>query len=178
MDDAAGSRANFSVRNPWTDTFGNPDDGEINDGEWHLLAGTFVPNFSNRTCQMRMYVDGALRDASADLDMASVLTTSDYEVLIGTIVQAAGISDGSFHGAIDDVRIYNYALEEMELALMYLEYNDGMTVCVDQTLPWKAFDVTGEPGEPSFCKVDIEDFAEFASTWMKCNLLRDCLQIY
>ena len=59
---------------------------------------------------------------------------------------------------------------------MYLEHNEGMTVCVDQTDPWKQFDVVGEQGEPSFCKVDIEDFAAFASAWMKCNLLQECLQ--
>jgi hypothetical protein len=178
VNDATSSRLNFSIRNPWTDVYGNPDDGDINDGEWHLVAGTIVPNYSEKTCQMRVYVDGALRDVSWDLDMASVLKTSAYDVVVGRIVQEDDISDGSFHGAIDDLRIYNYALEEMDIAMMYLEHNEGMTVCVDQNEPWRQFDVVGEPGEPSFCKVDIEDFAEFASAWMKCNLLKECLQLY
>lgn len=177
VNDAGISRVNFSVRNPWTDVFGSPDEGNINDGEWHLVAGAIKPNYSERTCQMRVYVDGALKDASDDLDIASVLTTSSYDVLIGTINQNWDVNDdGSFHGAIDDVRIYNYALEEMEIAMMYLEHNEGLTVCVDQIEPWRQFDVVGEPGEPSFCKVDIEDMAAFASAWMKCNLLKECLQ--
>ena len=176
VNDSGISSANFSVRNPWTDVFGNPDIGEINDGEWHLVAGSFVPDYSERTCQMRVYVDGSLKDISEALDMSSVLTTSTHDVLIGKITQDY-ISDGDFHGAIDDVQIYNYALGEMDIAMMYLEQNEGMTVCVDQIEPWKAFDVAGEPGEPSFCKVDIEDFAEFASAWMNCNLLKDCLQV-
>lgn len=168
-------RANFSVRNPERDLFGTTDDGTINDGDWHLVAGAIEPDYSERTCRIRVFVDGALRDTSEALDMASVLP-SPYEVVIGN--SRTGDADsqvGSFHGKVDDVRIYNYPLEEMDIAMMYLEHNEGITVCVDQTEPWRQFDVAGEPGEPSFCKVDIEDLAEFASAWMKCNLLRDCL---
>ena len=48
-------------------------------------------------------------------------------------------------------------------------------VCVNQDDSWRYFDVVGEPGESSYCRIDIEDFAELAIVWMECYLVPDCL---
>jgi hypothetical protein len=172
--------AHFSIRNPWRDLHANPDTGDINDSQWHLVAAVFEPDFLEQTCVMHLYIDGALKTTSDVLDMDAVLT-SDYEVAIGNVrthdeEDDGNYGDSSFHGLIDDVRIYNYPLEPMDVAMMYIEQNPGSTVCVDQNEPWRQFDVAGEPGDPSWCKVDIADMAEFASVWMNCNLLLECLQ--
>ena len=37
------------------------------------------------------------------------------------------------------------------------------------------FDFAGEPGEPSYCRIDIEDLAEFVSAWLECHLVPVCI---
>ena len=112
-----------------------------------------------------------LREASDSFDMDTIPLSS--EVLVIGAENESGL--GSFHGKVDDVRIYSYARSDIEIALEYTTLK-GEPACINQDDPWLQFDVVGQPGEPSWCKVDIEDFAELASAWMKCNLYEECLQ--
>jgi hypothetical protein len=150
---------------------GNPDDGDIHDDQWHLITGVMAPDYSDRSCRVLIYVDGVLREASESFDMHAVPLSS--EALVIGAENESGI--GSFHGKVDDVRIYSYAFNDINIALMYTTLKNE-AACINQDDPWLQFDVTGQPGETSWCKVDIEDFAKVASVWMKCNLYLDCLQ--
>lgn len=148
---------------------GNPDDGDIHDNQWHLITGVIEPDYSERSCRLLVYVDGVLRNASDDFDMDAVPLSP--ETLVIGAENENGL--GSFHGKVDDVRIYSYALNNTDIALMYTTLKDE-PVCIEQDDPWLQFDIVGQRGEPSWCTVDIEDFAEIAAGWMKCNLFVAC----
>jgi hypothetical protein len=76
---------------------------DVNDGQWHHVAGTYDGR------ELRLYVDGKL-DASAKTQGA--INTNAYPVYIGENAEHPG---RGWHGLIDDVRLYNYALSEAEI---------------------------------------------------------------
>ncbi|NJM14148.1 MAG: LamG domain-containing protein [Bacteroidales bacterium] len=74
----------------------------INDGEWHHIAGVFDGgNF------IKIYVDGAL-DGTLSTSYAQLTPTSDF--YIGVDGSAQGESD--WNGNIDNVSIWNYPLNK------------------------------------------------------------------
>jgi hypothetical protein len=76
---------------------------DVNDGRWHHVAGSYDGS------ELRLYVDGKL-DASARTQGA--INVNAYPVYIGENAEHPG---RSWHGLIDDVRLYNYALSETEI---------------------------------------------------------------
>jgi hypothetical protein len=60
---------------------------------------------------------------------------------------------------VDDVRIYDYALDPYTIATIYTGVTSE-TVCVEEPQA----DFNGD------CKTDFKDFADFASAWLDCNL--------
>jgi hypothetical protein len=165
--DVEGGWCHFTVRGSTGDLWGSNDDENIFDGNWHLITGVMDP----ATQTSRIYVDGVERNESGIYDMANALLTTEplvfgAETVLGQI---------PYIGQIDDVRIWSYPLGTIEIAMLYTEFNPGVNVCVDRDEPWMYFDVVGEPGESSYCKIDLEDFAELATVWMECNLVPECL---
>jgi rhamnogalacturonyl hydrolase YesR len=73
------------------------------DNQWHHLVGVYDGS------QVRLYVDGQLDAYGA----AGAVKTSTDPVYIGSRVNR--VSDRSWEGQIDDVRIYNRALTEAEI---------------------------------------------------------------
>ena len=80
-----------------------------------------------------------------------------------------------YTGVLDDVRLWNYPLSAVEIAEFYLEFIEGEDICVNEHQDWLELSFVGGPGDPSFCKIDIEDIAEFLTAWMECNLVPTCL---
>lgn len=75
-----------------------------------------------------------------------------------------------FNGSIDDLRIYNYALDPVEIAYLYNDVTDE-TVCVYPNDPvLQSFDYDGS------CAIDLGDLAIFASNWLNCQRIPDCLE--
>ena len=87
------------------------------------------------------------------------LATVDSPGLIGRAdgVVAYGSPNGT--GAVDDVRVYDYALTESEVLKLYL--GDREYICTDTDRP--AMDFTDD------CVVDLADFAVFALEWLDCG---------
>jgi hypothetical protein len=79
----------------------------VNDGKWHHIAGVYDGE------KMYMYMDGIV-DVSQSASGA--IATNDYPVFIG---ENAEQTDRCWCGLIDDVRIYNYALDEDEVLALY-----------------------------------------------------------
>ncbi len=67
--------------------------------------------------------------------------------------------DAYFTGQMDEIRVYNYALSDDEIAARYF-LDSGVAAC--QNKP--TYDFTGD------CKVTIADFALFATQWLNCGL--------
>ncbi|MHC4626498.1 MAG: LamG domain-containing protein [Planctomycetota bacterium] len=87
--------------------------GDINvaDGQWHHVAGVYD---GSRIC---LYIDGILDN----FEFASgKIGLDDYPVCIGSSFYSSGPGGRRYwHGEIDDVRIYNYALSKTETRALY-----------------------------------------------------------
>ena len=75
----------------------------VHDGQWRHVAGTYDGN------ELRLYVDGKL-DVSAKTQGA--INVNAYPVYIGENSEHSG---RGWHGLIDDVRLYSYALSDVEI---------------------------------------------------------------
>jgi hypothetical protein len=165
--DVEGGWCHFTVRGSTDDLWGSNDDENMFDGNWHLISGVMDP----ATQTSRIYVDGVRRNESGVYDMSNASLTTE-PVVFGAETQIGQIP---YFGQIDDVRIWSYPLGPIEIGLLYTDFNPGENVCIERDDPWRSFDVVGELGESSYCKIDIEDFAELALVWLECNLVPECL---
>jgi hypothetical protein len=91
-------------------------DTVVNDGAWHHVVGVRSGNMSH------VYVDGVL-DGSVDLPEGYDLSgTSQANALIGAITDAQDPTGATlekfFTGTIDDVRVYDLALSDAEIAAL------------------------------------------------------------
>jgi len=77
---------------------------EMDDGKWHHAAGIFDGQ------NVYLYIDGKLDGMLEDPGM---IAGSDDDVYIGDNAERRG---RTWNGWIDDVRIYNFALQEDEIA--------------------------------------------------------------
>ncbi len=82
----------------------------VNDGRWHHVAGVYD---GSRVC---LYVDGALDGSEPAW---GTIATNSYPVWIGGNAEKPDENYRAWDGLIDDVRIYNYALSQTELAAIY-----------------------------------------------------------
>jgi len=134
--------------------------GRLDDGNWHFLACTYDPV----TQTMKVYQEGVLAGTP---QTGEVTPGSDGPVTFGSY-NATGTGGWGYKGLLDDVRIYNYPLSPAEIAKLYTDFAGG-EICVDINDPSLQYDFNHD------CKVDFADFAMFASQWLACNLVPDCL---
>jgi hypothetical protein len=124
---------------------------------------------NTETGMMRIYENGVLE---------SQITTA-FRKLYGAENLFLGSSKNAttqnnfFTGLIDDLKIYNYAVDSATVANLYLaNMPAGTTICF-QTIPGNsilaAYDLNHN------CRVDMGDFALFAETWMECQIVPDCI---
>ncbi|AQT68472.1 hypothetical protein STSP2_01636 [Anaerohalosphaera lusitana] len=69
----------------------------------------------------------------------------------------------TYTGYMDDFRIYNYALTDLEIATLYTT-GSGESICFESN----PMDFDGD------CIVEIDDLVEFMSGWLECGLAPDC----
>jgi len=92
--------------NPYGGMYGNK---AVNDGKWHHVAGVYDSE------KMYIYIDSIV-DVSQPASGA--IATNDQPVFIGENAEMTG---RFWNGLIDDVRVYNYALSEGQIAALYNE---------------------------------------------------------
>ena len=131
--------------------------GAVNDGEWHHVVGLRAGNTT------QVYVDGVL-DGTITLPLGYDLSgTSQHNAYVGAITDhrdATGNTlDKLFVGALDDVRIYNYALSPAEI----MSVMGQSELYVPLTSPANIYDE--EPINSK--KVNFKDFAVLADEWLE-----------
>jgi len=85
----------------------------VNDGNWHHAVVTI-----DRNASMKLYLDGALK-ATTDISMeAAVNAQNSYSFYLGR----SNIAGQYFQGSIDDVKIYEKALNATEVNNLYDSY--------------------------------------------------------
>ncbi|MBN1125160.1 MAG: hypothetical protein JXA82_09135 [Sedimentisphaerales bacterium] len=129
-------------------------DTNINDDVWHHVAFTRTRS----TGQMKLYVDG-------QMEVEGTGNTASLTVPTGLQIGKQQTGSGYFIGRIDDVRVYDYALNELEIAdLVYTV--TGEPICTGEVL----YDFNND------CEVSLEDFAIFASEWLNCKWYPQCFE--
>lgn len=123
----------------------------LGDSLWHMVTMTWDGSF------IRSYVDGALLIVSEEYAGPALPLST------GRLVLGADRSDGSFPfvGSLDEVSIYNYAVDPYTIARTYTDIETDKSVCVNGDE--LQFDTNDD------CVVDLKDFAAFAETWLNCN---------
>lgn len=127
--------------------FSNPPMGRLDDDQWHMITVSYNPE----TEELNVYQEGQLQATV----VGEVVAGSDTPITMG------GNTGGGwgYNGLLDDVKIWNYALDPYNVAQLYTDVTTDETICVS-------------PVEYDFnnnCKVDLGDFAIFAQTWLNCN---------
>ena len=117
----------------------------VNDGNWHHIAVT------REGATLSLYIDGVLDGTNPDIPVGYDLSgTSQHNAYIGTVTDNR---DGLLHkfyrdGRLDDVRIFNIAKKENEIAYVMRDdpliawqpnpNNGQINVPYDAVLSWKA----------------------------------------
>ncbi|MFA5133862.1 MAG: LamG-like jellyroll fold domain-containing protein [Patescibacteria group bacterium] len=120
IDFATGWRSNFELQKNiffWMESYDLYNvSANVSTNEWTLITGTYDRN------TLKLYKNGGLA-SSTPFSMAITYTADPLE-----IGRMGGSNDYNFDGAIDDVRIYNYALSAQEVANLYNSAKENYTI--------------------------------------------------
>jgi hypothetical protein len=120
--------------------------GSYNNGQWHHVVAV-----ADRGTDMRIYVDGVLANTTTETNVGNI--DSPIPLAIGSLA-AGGATYHPFLGALDDVRIYNRALNASEVKQIYAE-GAGAKVNTDTVANTPL--TTGLVGYWSFNGPDVTD---------------------
>ena len=149
-----GARVYFDAGNP----DGEPDriDKAAEEYEYKGQWNHWVYSKDTATGDMKLYLNGLLWHSGTD----------KIEPMYGAtnFVIGRGFTENQqYDGLIDDIRLYNYALDPTEVAVLYSDVQGSY--CVDKP----------ELDYNDNCIVDLADFAIFAQSWMECGMFPECV---
>ncbi len=106
---------------------------------------------------MKLYINGVLIKTD----------TNETRRYFGTDSVTLG---GNVIGMIDDLRVYNYAIDSVEIGVMYTDVQGG-SVCAGLDDPvLQKFDVNGD------CQISVVELADIiAANWLYCLTVPDCV---
>ncbi|MBN1766173.1 MAG: hypothetical protein JW860_13005 [Sedimentisphaerales bacterium] len=133
---------------PWADPF-----NMAGDGQWHMLATTWDMNGTVKT-----YMDGNLLGAFG-------ATASTFSAWVnGTVIGATRGEPFTnyFDGLIDNLRVCNYEVAAEDIVQEYYDITSNPGCIYD----FAGSNFNGNQLGSSYCKIDLADFAEFASNWL------------
>jgi len=146
------------IEDGWENPYGNVTGNvPVADGQWHHAAGVYD---GSKIC---IYIDGIVDKC---MDASGSFNSSTYPVWIGS----NPVSQEAWTGEIDDVRVYNAALEPGEIAV--LAGKEGM-LYVPLSVPANLVnlvpkDPPGAPFDPNNLDiVNFLDYGELAEDWLK-----------
>jgi hypothetical protein len=149
-----GARVYFDAGNP----DGEPDriDKAAQEYEYKGQWNHWVYCKDAATGDMKLYLNGLLWHSGTD----------KIEPMYGAtnfVIGRGFTEDQQYDGLIDDIRLYNYALDPTEVAVLYSDVQGSY--CVDKP----------ELDYSDNCIVDLADFAVFAQSWMECGMFPECV---
>ncbi len=118
------------------------------DGQWQHVCTVYDGTTG------KLYVDGVLRD------QGSWQLPGETQAAINI-----GISRDEtkvFNGAMDDVRLYNYAMTEFEVADLRYALSGDRSCILEYAA---AYDLSGAKSQPD-CVIDLYDLVAFATQWL------------
>lgn len=143
-------RVRFAVKNGADTEQGiNSEIGALPTGEWTHVAATLTGTTG------RLYLNGELI-ATGTIERNPV----DFAPMVNNYIGKSQWPDPYFNGAIDDLKIWNYAISTLDVANEYLDIAGG-SVCNREIYDMQAYDTNGN------CRIDLPDFASFAERWLE-----------
>lgn len=121
-----GGKAGFGIGNPDTTIVSTT---AVNDGAWHHIAATRT----STSGAMKLYVDGVLQASAA------IGPTAGRTAAGGIRVGSTLFGGAYFQGAIDDLLVFNYALNATQVA----------AIAAPLPAPWASTDI-GTPGSDGY----------------------------
>ncbi|MBN1974783.1 MAG: aryl-sulfate sulfotransferase [Sedimentisphaerales bacterium] len=107
----------------------------INDGQWHHIAGVW----QGSGYSTQLWIDGVRDDAQDEILSGSINTSGSDPVTIGAQINE-GILRRQWVGCLDDVRLYSRALSESEVQELYLfSFEQGWNSIPSVKLPAAKF---------------------------------------
>ena len=126
-------------------------------GAWNHVAAVFDGTGAESVA--KVYVNG---EPSGELVGFTLNPGADTTVRIG---HSDAAINQTWLGALDDIRVYNYAVDVLQIAGQYYSVT-GDTPCI---YPIDAsYDVNQD------CVVDLLDLASFGAGWLTTGLYPDC----
>ena len=135
------------------------EDFTMMDDQWHMVTAAYQ---INGTC--KLYIDGVVVASGTAGFGAGDFAEWEYPVVIGAgrKTNDRSSTEAYLESYLDDLRVYNYILSDTEIADLYLQGYTDKVLCI---LPYGSeFDTNND------CKINLEDFADFAATWISCGL--------
>lgn len=138
----------------WCNLFGAVDSGvAVDDCDWHQIG------MSRKDKRYYLIVDGVFK--------GSAYSSSPLDTVWEWTIGRARSNDFSFDGYISDVKIYDNALNEIDIAENYYQVLK-IKPCVESFKP--LYDYNND------CITDVDDVKIWVSSWLETGLYPDCLQ--
>lgn len=111
----------------------------------------------------RLYINGEPKAENTAMTIDPVA----FQPALNYIGRSQFVADAEFDGWIDEVKIYNYAVDVQTIAADYFNAT-GIHPCVEPNFDGSQFnlDDTGS----SYCRVDLADLALFVQKWLSSGL--------
>lgn len=130
----------------------------VSEDQWHHVTFTFD------SVRVYCYVDGVARYYIDAFPMSSF---TDWQYSMALLARNVRGTVGEYYpGQVDDLRIYNYAMDREAIGQLYYDVTD-LLPCING---YPTFDSSGPDGQKD-CVVDLYDFADFAANWLNSGLL-------
>jgi len=107
--------------------------------------------------------DAKANQATLYINSQPIIEVSGVFPGFDPLLTLGDVADYEYYGAIDDLRLYNYAMNPLEVFVLYAGVT-GETLCPQNP----EADVSGPEGDPD-CAVNIYDLVELAANWLECN---------
>ncbi|AQQ10331.1 hypothetical protein L21SP3_02163 [Sedimentisphaera cyanobacteriorum] len=151
---------------------GGPGGSAVSSGtlpldDWCFIAAVYDSTESGIECSAYIIpTDGS--EMSVDTDSGGVGDVEETPVFSIGRTSNAYETPANMFGKIDDMRVFNYALSEEEIAQQFYDASNNIICDPDSANP---NDVAGPDGLGPDCSVDMYDFAAMAESWLNCSLV-------
>jgi hypothetical protein len=148
---ANGSSATFTVMNTSEEGVQTYSQ-QLPSNQWVHVAVSLNGNTG------RLYVNGRMMAKNTGMTHDPI----NFRPALNYIGKSLSATEPYLNGMIDDLKIYNYALSNTEVAQEYIAVMGGWICDAEGTDPMR-YDFNGD------CRVDLADFARFAADWLGDN---------
>ncbi|MGA1980762.1 MAG: LamG domain-containing protein, partial [Sedimentisphaerales bacterium] len=145
---STGNNFEFTIHTPTNNDYSavSPADSSFN-GVWHHLAGTFDGRY------VKLYVDSVLEN-TVDTNGTTLATNTTW---VG--IAASPVSPEYFSGMLDEIRIYNKALSQTEVAWLATNGTGHFPITSPANLYKVGLNI-----------INLKDFAMLADGWLEEQL--------